>query len=189
MGRTQHRLRRSAGAQQGCQTQVADLDDTFRAIDEDVVTLEVAVDDGRVVAVQIYQAAQNLPCPPLQHLVVDDLVPLAVPAAIGGVPIRTLSQVMQPLRPLVEKMERCELGHPSRRCVCPDVICMCPLFQQLPNDSYIRYVGIVMGSRSPTGRGHRSIVIQPLSKRQGQSEGSSQKEGKLERRTGGGCQT
>lgn len=89
MGRTQHRLRRSAGAQQSCQSQVADLDDPFRAIDEDVVTFEVTVDDGRVVAVQIYQAAQNLPCPTLQHLVVDHLVPLAVPADIGGMPVRT----------------------------------------------------------------------------------------------------
>ncbi len=38
------------------------------------------MDDGRVVAVQVHQAAQNLVGPPLHHLLINVLVPLAVPA-------------------------------------------------------------------------------------------------------------
>ena len=38
------------------------------------------MDNGRVVAVQVHQAAQDLPGPALEHLIVYVLVPLAVPA-------------------------------------------------------------------------------------------------------------
>lgn len=38
------------------------------------------MDDGRRVAVQVHQPAQDLPRPLLQHLLIDVLVPLAVPA-------------------------------------------------------------------------------------------------------------
>lgn len=91
IGRTKHRLWCSAGAQQGGETQVADLDHPLRTIDEDVVTLEISVDNGRVVAVQVYQAAENLPSPALQNLVINNLVPLAVPASTGVFPVRFFS--------------------------------------------------------------------------------------------------
>lgn len=82
--RAEHTLRRGEAAPERSQSQVADLDDATRAIYKDVVALEVAVDDGRVVCMQIHQSLQNLPCPPLEHLLVDVLVLLAVPAASTG---------------------------------------------------------------------------------------------------------
>lgn len=42
------------------------------------------MDDGWVVAVQIDQAAQNLPRPALDHLLINVLVALAVPAGEKG---------------------------------------------------------------------------------------------------------
>ena len=42
--------------------------------------LQVAVDDGGRVAVQVHQAAQDLPSPPLQDLLIHLPVPLAVSA-------------------------------------------------------------------------------------------------------------
>lgn len=39
------------------------------------------MDDGRLVRMQVHQALQNLPGPPLQHLLVNVLVLLAVPTA------------------------------------------------------------------------------------------------------------
>lgn len=42
------------------------------------------MDDGRVVAVQVDQAAQNLPRPALHHLLINVLVPLAIPGAGTG---------------------------------------------------------------------------------------------------------
>lgn len=66
--RSQHRLRRRPRAQQRREAEVADLDDALAAVDEDVVALEVAVDDRRGVAVQVDEAAENLPGPALQDL-------------------------------------------------------------------------------------------------------------------------
>ena len=57
VNRTEHGLWRSAGTQQRGQAEVADLDDSLSAVDEDVVALQVAVDDGRVVAVEVDQPA------------------------------------------------------------------------------------------------------------------------------------
>jgi hypothetical protein len=57
------------------------IQDKCRVIEGcDRASLQVAVDNGRRVAVQVHQAAQDLPRPPLQHLLVDLPVPLAVPA-------------------------------------------------------------------------------------------------------------
>ena len=39
------------------------------------------MDDGRSMAVQVHEPAQNLPGPPLEDLGINVLVPLAVPAA------------------------------------------------------------------------------------------------------------
>lgn len=41
--------------------------------------LEISVNDGWVVAMQVHQALQNLPGPTLEHLLINVFVPLAVP--------------------------------------------------------------------------------------------------------------
>ena len=66
-------------AEDGSQAEVADLDLTLVAVHEDVVTLEVPVDDGRIVAVQVQQAAEDLPAPVLHRPYVHPPVPLPVP--------------------------------------------------------------------------------------------------------------
>jgi hypothetical protein len=48
------------------EAEIANLDDTRAAVDKDVVTLEVAVNDGWVVTVQVDQALQHLPGPALE---------------------------------------------------------------------------------------------------------------------------
>ena len=78
---TKHTLGRCTRSQHRRQPKIANLDDALAAVNEYVVGLEVAVDDGRSVAVQIDEPAQNLPGPPLEDLRIDVLVPLAVPAA------------------------------------------------------------------------------------------------------------
>ena len=63
----------------GREAEVANLDLALVAVHEDVVTLEVPVDDGRIVAVQIQQAAEDLPAPVLHRPYVHPPVPLPVP--------------------------------------------------------------------------------------------------------------
>lgn len=77
---TQNTLGRSARPKQCCKPQVTNLDNAFTAIDEDVVTLEVAVNDRWSVTVQIHKTTKDLPCPALQNLTVHMLMLLAVPA-------------------------------------------------------------------------------------------------------------
>ena len=78
LGRAQHRLRRGARAEERREPQVADFHHPLGPVDEHVVALQVAVDDGRRVAVEVDEAAQDLPRPPFEHFDVDVLVPLAV---------------------------------------------------------------------------------------------------------------
>jgi len=66
-------------AEDGSQAEIADLDLTLVAVHEDVVTLEVPVDDRRIVAVQVQQAAEDLPAPVLHRPYVHPPVPLPVP--------------------------------------------------------------------------------------------------------------
>jgi len=66
-------------AEDGSQAKVADLDLALVAVHEDVVTLEVPVDDRRIVAVQVQQAAEDLPAPVLHRPYVHPPVPLPVP--------------------------------------------------------------------------------------------------------------
>ena len=66
-------------AEDGREAEVANLDVALVAVHEDVVTLEVPVDDGRIVAVQIQQAAEDLPAPVLHRPYVHPPVPLPVP--------------------------------------------------------------------------------------------------------------
>jgi hypothetical protein len=69
------------------QPQVSNLDLPAGAVDQDVVTLEVPVNDGRVVCVQVQQALQDLECPALDGLLTDELVLLAVPAGGSSIAI------------------------------------------------------------------------------------------------------
>jgi hypothetical protein len=66
-------------AEDGGETEVANLDLSLVAVHEDVVTLEVPVDDGRIVAMQVQQAAEDLPAPVLHRPYVHPPVPLPVP--------------------------------------------------------------------------------------------------------------
>lgn len=50
------------------ETQVADEDCRGFAVDEDVRTLQIAVDDGRIAGVQVVQRFEDLKRPPLDHL-------------------------------------------------------------------------------------------------------------------------
>jgi len=54
---------------QCCKAQVSDLNKASGAIDEDVVTLEVPVDDGGGASVEEVEAPQDLPPPASDHLV------------------------------------------------------------------------------------------------------------------------
>mmetsp|Transcript_17782 Transcript_17782/g.53545 ORF Transcript_17782/g.53545 Transcript_17782/m.53545 type:complete len:298 (+) Transcript_17782:4301-5194(+) len=74
----QDRLRRGSCAQQSSKAQIANLHHTLAAVDEYVVALQVAVNDGRAVAVQIHQPTQDLPCPAFQHIIINEFVPFAV---------------------------------------------------------------------------------------------------------------
>ena len=56
---------------QGREAEIADLDGSRRAGDEDVVALEVAVDDGRRPRVQEVEAFDDLSAPRLEHALVD----------------------------------------------------------------------------------------------------------------------
>ena len=53
---------------ESCETQVANLDQTRCPVDEDVVTLEVSVDDGRSPGVEEVKSAKNLPTPAANDL-------------------------------------------------------------------------------------------------------------------------
>lgn len=68
------------GSLEGGQAQVANLDRARGARDEDVVTLEVAVDDGGRASVQEMQTLEDLPAPALQHLQLHLFKPLQIPA-------------------------------------------------------------------------------------------------------------
>jgi hypothetical protein len=78
---TQHALRRGQPPPQRGQAQVPNLDLAAGAVDKDVIAFEVAVDDGGVVRMQVHQPLQDLPRPAPQHLLINVLVLLAVPAA------------------------------------------------------------------------------------------------------------
>ena len=62
LGRAQHRLH-VGGVPGDGEAEVADAHLTRRAVDEDVVALQVAVDDGRRVGVQVVQGRQYLAAP------------------------------------------------------------------------------------------------------------------------------
>lgn len=68
------------------------------------------VDDGRVVRMQVHQPLQDLPCPALEHLFINGLVLLAVPA---GKPA-TSSRWRQWLRPAARMRERRQAGRHSK---------------------------------------------------------------------------
>ena len=58
---------------QSSQSQISNLDQSRRAVDEDVVTLEISVDDGLTPSVQEVETAQDLTTPATNHLGLDGL--------------------------------------------------------------------------------------------------------------------
>lgn len=66
-------------AEDGGEAKVADLDLAGVAVDEDVVALEVAVDYGGIVAVEVGEGAEDLAAPGLESAEADTGVALAVP--------------------------------------------------------------------------------------------------------------
>ena len=54
-------------AKDGGQAQIPNLDLPLVPIDENVVAFEISVDDGRVMAVEIEEAHQDLPAPMLHY--------------------------------------------------------------------------------------------------------------------------
>lgn len=80
--RTEDTLGRRLVLDERSKAQVADLDDSRTAVDKDIIALEVAVDNGRVVTVQVHQALQHLPGPALEDALRDLLVLLTVPVAL-----------------------------------------------------------------------------------------------------------
>lgn len=80
--RTEDTLGRRLVLDERSKAQVADLDDARAAVDKDIIALEVAVDNGRVVTVQVHQALQHLPGPALEDTLRDLLVLLTVPVAL-----------------------------------------------------------------------------------------------------------
>lgn len=79
LGSSQDTLWCSQTPPECCQAQVPDLDHPTCAIHKDVVTLEVTVDDSWLMCMQVHQPLQDLPCPTLQHLLINVLMLLAVP--------------------------------------------------------------------------------------------------------------
>jgi DUF1009 family protein len=66
-------------AQDGSKAKVPNLDLAGVAIDEDVVALEVTVDDGRVIAVEVDEGTEDLATPVLDGMQPHTLVLLPVP--------------------------------------------------------------------------------------------------------------
>lgn len=62
------------------QAQVSNFDRTRRTSDEDVVTLQVSVNDGRGPGVEEVEAFENLPAPAPENFGLHDLKPLQIPA-------------------------------------------------------------------------------------------------------------
>ena len=67
------------GAFQCGQTQISNLDQSCGAIDEDVVTLQVSVDDGLTASVKKVETSQDLTTPATNHLWLDGFQTTHVP--------------------------------------------------------------------------------------------------------------
>lgn len=63
---------------QCCKAQVANLNKACGAVDEDVVTLEVSMDDGGCAGVEKVEASQDLPTPAADHFMLDCFQPAHV---------------------------------------------------------------------------------------------------------------
>lgn len=82
------RTKHSEGSTCACQCgkpQITNFDNALTAIDKNIVTLEVSVDDGGLVTMQVDQPAKNLPCPSLEHLIIRMLVAFAIPVCVERV--------------------------------------------------------------------------------------------------------
>jgi hypothetical protein len=74
------------------QPKIANLDNSSAAIHEDIVALQISVYNGRIVSVKVNKALQNLPCPPLQSVLAQVLVLLAISVHSGAVGSERWSQ-------------------------------------------------------------------------------------------------
>ena len=63
---------------QCCKAQVANLNKTCGAVDEDVITLEVSMDDGGCAGMEEVKASQDLPTPAADHFGLDCFQPVHV---------------------------------------------------------------------------------------------------------------
>lgn len=77
------------------QPQIPDLDGARGAGDEDVVTLEVPVNDGRSARVQEVKPFEDLTTPALQQLQLHLLEPLQIPKTKGGQSLTAPSKHMK----------------------------------------------------------------------------------------------
>jgi hypothetical protein len=66
-------------AKDGSQAQVANLDLTLVAIDEDIVTFEIPMDNRRMMTVEIQKTHQDLPASMLHCSDMNPLVHLPIP--------------------------------------------------------------------------------------------------------------
>lgn len=83
---TDHTLGEGGSFERG-QTQVPDLDAARGPRDEDVVTLQVPVDDGRSACVQEVQAFEDLTTPAAQHFGFHHLEALQIPGGYNTISI------------------------------------------------------------------------------------------------------
>lgn len=77
---TQHALGCGQAAPQCSKAKIAYFHHTRRAIHKDVITLEIPVDDGGLMCMQIHKPLQDLPSPSFEHLLINALVLLAISA-------------------------------------------------------------------------------------------------------------
>ena len=65
---------------QRSQSQIPNLDEPRGAVDEDVVTLQITVDDGLTASVKEVETSQDLPTPAADHLRLDGFQTTHVPS-------------------------------------------------------------------------------------------------------------
>ena len=77
------------GAFQCGQTQISNLDQSRGAIDEDVITLQISVDDGLTTSVKKVETSEDLTTPATNHLRLDGFQTTHVPGVCVCVCVHT----------------------------------------------------------------------------------------------------
>jgi hypothetical protein len=122
LGGAEHRERCSPSRDIGGEPQVPDAEIARGSVDKDVVALEVPMDDGRDVGVQIEEPAQDLPAPALDDFPADNLHLLdEVLEGAGGKNLRNENHLLPlPVHPgaeegddvpVIELLEQAHLVH------------------------------------------------------------------------------